>query len=315
MTEHACPKNVYDLNLNSLIQQCLKAEQDRNLSKNSIKELKRYLMEFGKYCTTKNICLLSDLTPDFLRQYTDQRCRDSGPNLKKAVVWSLRKLGKFLCLLQLVGEDPAKNLRHPKFNPRSELPDYLNETQLKKLLKYTADNKNPCEFAIICLLATTGLRPREVVGIKLDDVYLNKYYMKIQVKGGWIKKTAISVSMASVLAGYLATRKDDTEALFVNKKNRAVSVTWLQYLVKKTGKDAHLSIPLTSNCLRHTFATHAADKLGKIKTKALMGHQRLCTTEIYTHLSPRHFKGVSISHPMEQPKQSEQPEQIERIKP
>jgi len=59
---------------------------------------------------------------------------------------------------------------------------------LKKLLKYTTENKNPCEFAIISLLATTGLRPGEVIGIKLDDVYLNKYYMKIQVKGGWIKR-------------------------------------------------------------------------------------------------------------------------------
>jgi hypothetical protein len=53
MPEHACPKNVCDLNLNSLIQQCLKTGQDRNLSENSIKELKRYLMEFGKYCKQK----------------------------------------------------------------------------------------------------------------------------------------------------------------------------------------------------------------------------------------------------------------------
>lgn len=223
---------------------------------------------------------------------------DSGPNLKKAVVWSLRKFGKFLSLIQLVADDPAKNLRHPKFNPRSELPDYLSETELRTLLEYAANNRNERDFAIISLLATTGLRPKEVTSIKLNDTYLNKNYMNVRVKGGWIKKTAISISMVYVLSCYLATRQDDFNALFVNKKGNPISVAWLQHFVKNIGKDASLSTSLTSNCLRHTFATHAADKLGKIKTKALMGHQHLCTTEVYTHLSPRHFKGVTKCHPM-----------------
>ncbi len=122
---------------------------------------------------------------------------------------------------------------------------------MKKLLKYAAKHRNPCEFTIISLLATIGFRPREVAGIKLDNVYLvpyssnpvkktrnsgkanglraspalNRYYMKIQVKGGWIKKTAISVPMVSVLTDYLATRQDNADTLFVNKKNKAISVS------------------------------------------------------------------------------------------
>jgi len=299
MCEQLCPENPLKKNdIDCLIKHCLKVEQDRKLSVNSIKELKRYLMEFGKYCKVNGISSPAQLSPNFLKEYTEYRCTTASPNLKKAVVWSLRKFGKFLNLIQVVSDDPAKNLRHPKFHPRSRLPEYLSETELRKLLEYAANNKGERDFTIISLLASTGLRPKEITSVKLCDIHSNNHYIKVQVKGGWIKKTHISFSMAALLSNYLATRNDESGSLFVNTRGKPISVAWLQRFVKNLGKDANLSMPLTSNCLRHTFATHAADKHGKIITKTLMGHQRLSTTEIYTHLSPRHFKTVTVCHPM-----------------
>lgn len=101
----------------NLVQRCLKTEYDRNLSKNSLKELRRYLNEFTKFCPEHGINYAKQLTPVFLKDYTDLRCTDSRPNLKKAVVWSLRKFSKYLALIQVVKEDLVKNLRHPKFHP------------------------------------------------------------------------------------------------------------------------------------------------------------------------------------------------------
>ena len=69
--------------INSLIQLCLQTERDRGLSKNSIIELKRYLNEFSTYCESQNIYSVKDLTPLFLKDYIDQRCKSAGPNLKK----------------------------------------------------------------------------------------------------------------------------------------------------------------------------------------------------------------------------------------
>jgi len=103
--------------------------------------------------------------------------------------------------------------------------------------------------------------------------------------------------MAVILKNYLTTRNDQCDALFVNGKARPVSVSWLQRLVKTTGEQAGLPYSLTCNHLRHTFATYAADQHGKVITKALMGHQRLATTEVYTHLSPCHFKPLAKLHP------------------
>ena len=201
-------------NINPLVQLCLQTEQDRGLSKNSIVELKRYLNEFSTYCEYQNIYSVKEITPPFLKDYINQRCESAGPNLKKAVVWSLRKFGKHLALLQVVKEDPAKNLRHPKFHPRSELPEYLSASQLKNLLEYAANNLELCDFAIISLLATTGLRLNEIAGCKRNNVHLNRHCIHVHVKGGWIKETPVSSSMTAVLTDYMATRINGVKSAF-----------------------------------------------------------------------------------------------------
>ena len=85
----------------SLVQLCLKTEQDSGLAENSLKELKSYLVEFTYHCKSRNIHSVKELTPEFLKCYADQRCDGTGPNLKKAVAWSLRKFGKHIALLQV----------------------------------------------------------------------------------------------------------------------------------------------------------------------------------------------------------------------
>ncbi len=290
-------KNLPLPDIPTLVHSCLKAEKDRNLSDNSMKELRRYLNEFSAYCQSQGISSAEELTPSFLKAYADHRCMDDKPTLKKAVVWSLRKFGKYLALLQVVNKDPAQNLRHPKFHPRSELPEYLTKKELRRLLEYSALHLESRDFAILSLMASTGLRPNEVVHLKRSDARIRERLLNVPVKGGWIKKTPLSSSMAVILQDYLMTRNDECNSLFVNGKARSMSVSWLQRLVKTTGEQAGLPCSLTCNHLRHTFATYAADQHGKVITKALMGHQRLATTEVYTHLSPRHFKSIMKLHP------------------
>ena len=105
--------------------------------------------------------------------------------------------------MQIVTDDPAKNMRHPTFHPRSELPEYLSETELRMLLGYAACRLEKRDFAIISLMTTTGLRPHEIVNITRCDMHMATGYIDVHVKGGWVKKTAISAPMAAILTEYL----------------------------------------------------------------------------------------------------------------
>ena len=73
----------------TLVQCCLKVEQDQNLSDNSMKGLRRYLSKFSSYCQGKNIYFADELTPAFIKTYAYHRCMYDKPTLKKAVVWSI----------------------------------------------------------------------------------------------------------------------------------------------------------------------------------------------------------------------------------
>ncbi len=298
MQNHALPTTPDTrppVDIPTMIQRCLEYE-NRNLSVNSLKELQRYFKEFVSYCTDQGISQPGELTPEFLKIFLDHRCRDVGPTTKKAVVWSLRKLGRFMALLQVVKRDPAMDLRHPEIHPRSELPAYLCENDLRKLMEYVS-RQDYQEFTIISLMTVTGLRPSEIARLKRDDLNLVEHHFSVQVKGGWIKKSPLSKAMVTVLNTFLSIRVDGVDSLFINSRGNPVSVSWLQKMVKRMGNGAGLSVSLTCNHLRHTFATHAADRQGKVITKALMGHRFIATTEIYTHLSPRKFKAFKLSHP------------------
>jgi len=294
-TNEACPRK----DIPALIELCLKGERDRHLSARSLRELRRYLNEFADHCQVESVLSAEEITPDFLRAFVEKRCGNAGPSLKKAVVWALQRLGSTLHLLQVVKEDPARHLRYPKMHPRSEIPEYLSEQDLTRLLEDSAAHGTLTEFAILGLIAATGLRPNEVAHLTPSDISFDRQCLSARVKGGWIKKTALGCSIITILKAYLSTRTDASEALFITSRSTPVSVSFLQRTVKEAGKRAGLSVSLNCNILRHTFATHAADSFGSVITKALMGHQHLTTTTVYTHLSPRRFKSIMRLHPLQ----------------
>lgn len=288
---------VASLDIEALIGSCLRMELQRGLAERSVGELKRYLNEFAGYCATAGVNRATELNAEFILKYVQWRCREAGPTLWKAIVWSLRRFGAHLALLQILAENPARALRHPEIPPRARLPEYLSSSQLRGLLEEAARNRSAQEFVILALMAGTGMRPQEIALLERSDLFLKQYRIELRVKGGWKKNTPLSSWLAAVLGSYLGSRIDCFPAVFISRRQRPLTVSWVQRLVKQAGHEAELPMVLTCNHLRHTFATHAADRHGKVLTRALLGHQHLATTSVYTHLSPRHFRGLMNRHP------------------
>lgn len=276
---------------------CLEMELNRGLLPRSLEELDRYLNGFVSYSTDQAVDKPDDLTPDFLTKYVLWRCEGFGPSLVKGTVWSLRKLGNYMVLKQIVTVNPAAGLQHPKINPRSELPKYLKAPELRALLEHAAREGDPCNMVILSLMTTTGMRPNDIACLKRNDIDLEQQRIDHRTKGGWQKGTPLSLSMTSLLTAYLSSREDSYDVAFVNTRLKPVTVSWIQRMVRATGEQAGLDFRLTCNHLRHTFATHAADRHGKVVTKALLGHSTLTRTEVYMHLSARRFRAVARLHP------------------
>jgi integrase len=107
----------------------------------------------------------------------------------------------------------------------------------------------------------------------------------------------LSESLVAVLRQYLQSRSDSRPGLFLTARGRPAGAAHIRKVAARAGLRAELPFVLTCRMLRHTFATHAAERHGRTITQALLGHHRGEVTEVYTHLSAARFRPLMNRHP------------------
>jgi len=287
---------VSKLDLAPLIQACLESEKSRSLSRRSLDELRHYLTDLAEYCRQSNLQSLSDIAPAFLKDFVQ---RYSSACLVKAAVWTVRKFGAYLALLQYLPQNPAKDLQHPRISRRAKLPEYLKPGELRSLLETAVERRSLAEVTVLSLLATAGLRPHEVAQLRRKDINTVQQVILLRVKGGWLKRTPISAIMAQTLEDYLEHHPETGETIFSNAWGKPVDKRWVLRLVRAAGKEAGIERTITPRMLRHTFATYLADRHGKQVTKAALGHSANHSTDVYMHLIPGKYRKYANTHPFQ----------------
>jgi integrase/recombinase XerC len=89
-------------------------------------------------------------------------------------------------------------------------------------------------------------------------------------------------------------------AIFLNRLGKPFSVRGVQRLLEDAAKAAGLTKNITPHTLRHTFATHLLDGGADLRVvQELLGHASVSTTQIYTHVTQSHARGVYMrTHPL-----------------
>jgi len=280
----------------SLIDRFLESERDRGLEERSVRDLAMQLRFFAGHIKGTGLHP-SECTSDSLRTWCVERVGAKSYATAKAVVWSVKRLFGWLTLVGECPKDPSAPLRYPRFRPRQSLPVYLKTDELRAVLTGAFREESFSDFALLSLLASTGLRSGDMACLTRFSVHVDEQLISGRVKGGWTKHTVLSDSMTAVLTQHLAQRSDSAEALFLTLRGCPVRPATIRKVVKRAGERAGLDFTLTPQILRHTFGTHAADRHGRTVTQALMGHRRGATTELYTHLSPSYFRPLMNRHP------------------
>ncbi len=100
------------------------------------------------------------------------------------------------------------------------------------------------------------------------------------------------------IAQYLENRPGSSPYLFPDRKQGHLSKRQAEYIVTKLAQEAGIRKRVTPHTLRHTFATHLLEAGIDIRTiQALLGHESLETTQIYTHISNEKLLQVVKEHP------------------
>lgn len=208
---------------------------------------------------------------------------------------ALRNFFRFLKKKNLAVIDP-EIIELPKISERDI--EVLSETDLKKLLSAPKGNslKALRDRAILETLFSTGLRVSELCALD-RDLDLEKGEIKVRGKGSRVRLVFLSQRAKEALREYLARRKDQKKALFVNlsrnKKFARLTPRAVELLIKKYAQEAGIVTKVTPHTLRHQFATDLLKAGADLRAiQMLLGHKNLQTTQIYTHLTDKMLKKI-----------------------
>jgi integrase/recombinase XerD len=93
----------------------------------------------------------------------------------------------------------------------------------------------------------------------------------------------VVIGLVHFIQEYLEVRPNIGEALFISQKGGRLTSNAIWKVVKKYGNKVGID-DLTPHSLRHTFGTMLIrkHKVDLVTTAALMGHENIATTAIYT---------------------------------
>jgi len=221
---------------------------------------------------------------------------------------SLRGLYGWLQQKGAIAKDPAKLLKGPRAAKR--VPRFLTAAEVDQLLGQPFDDApvGRRDHAILETLYSTGCRVSEVAGMALADLDLAEGIVRVLGKGQKQRIALLGKPACDAIAAWLPYRRElvraakqtDPGSLWVNRYGRPLSARWVFATVVDRAKAAGLQTSLTPHGLRHSFATHLLDRGADLRTvQELLGHARLVTTEIYTHVSIGRLRDVyDKAHPL-----------------
>ncbi|NVN96523.1 MAG: tyrosine-type recombinase/integrase [Bacteroidetes bacterium] len=175
------------------------------------------------------------------------------------------------------------------------LPNCISKLQIKEMIDKTANLKHKI---ILCLLYSAGLRLFELLNLRIKDIDLvNKKIHILHVKDKTERIVMLSYSLTEILPKYYEKYKP-VSFVVEGQGGKAYSGKSVQEVVKQAASRSGLIIPVTPQCLRHSFASHLIENGTDIHyVQELLGHQSIKTTENYTHTSD--FSKTNIQSPLD----------------
>ncbi len=202
--------------------------------------------------------------------------------------------------------EPPEPLINPR--PRRTLPTVLSISELRRLLL------QPCvdtplglrDRTMLELMASTGLRVSEMLGLRIEDLNLSDRLLRVEGKRGRERLLPLTEQTTRWLQRYLSearpklvNRKHPTSHLFLNDRGTPLSRVAFWEKVKTYALSAGITKPISPHTLRHSFAVHLLRGGADLRAvQELLGHSDIATTQIYTQVNIEHLREVyNKAHP------------------
>ncbi|ADU30767.1 tyrosine recombinase XerC [Evansella cellulosilytica] len=280
---------------------------EKQASNHTTLNYKNDILDFYAFTKSLKISTFVDVSYNDIRDYlTVLHQKAYSRNSIARKISALRSFYSFLMREEIVKENPFQSVTTPKGGKR--LPTFFFEEELAKLFDST-DTSKPLgkrNNAILELLYATGIRVSECVSLNLMDYDNDIGTLFVRGKGKKERYVPVGSFAMEALNDYLnngrphlRSNQTNKDALFVNYRGGRLSDRSIRTILNNIVRDASTASRISPHVLRHTFATHMLNEGADLRTvQELLGHSRLSSTQVYTHVTKDRLRDVYRSaHP------------------
>ncbi|GMR04271.1 MAG: site-specific tyrosine recombinase XerD [Thermodesulfobacteriota bacterium] len=279
---------------------------ERGLSLNTRDSYSRDLKGFLRFTAAGKISL-AEVRPEDVSNFL-KYLRESGRSVRSytRTLIAIRGFYKYLLKKGAIKESPCAQVGLPRFAP--SLPEFLTLREVSSLLS-APDTSTPTglrDRAMLETLYATGLRVSELVGLKMNDINLQRGFLSAFGKGSKERLVPFGEEAMVWLRQYMEGARQvflkggTSKYLFLTKRKRPMTRQNYWVIIKKLALIADIDVgKVKPHILRHSFATHLLDRGADLRhVQAMLGHSDISATQIYTHVTTERLKRLhKKSHP------------------
>jgi len=215
-------------------------------------------------------------------------------DLKKNKKRSISSMKQTVAALKFIFVDvlnkPIPSSLEIRFRIEEKIPVVLSELEVTRILNSVVNLKHK---AILMTFYSSGIRLNELLSLQVQDIDFDRNLIVVKMgKGNKDRQSVLSQSLKGVLLQYFK-KYQSSKYVFEGQKGGRYSASSVQSIMKKAVKNSEIKKHATVHTLRHSFATHLLENGTDIRfIQELLGHKRLETTQIYTHISKVSFDRI-----------------------
>ncbi|MDO4993655.1 MAG: tyrosine recombinase [Bacteroidales bacterium] len=276
---------------------------EKGFSDNTCNAYERDVQKFLNFAEDEGVDWLSPPLEAF-HQFSAQ-IRDLGIHATSLarILAGVHSFYLFLVMTDEIEADPMELLEFPK-KPQ-HLPDVLTVDEVDRIeaaidLSKPEGHRNK---AIIEVLFSCGLRVSELCSMKLQDLYLDEGFIRVEGKGSKQRLVPISDSAVKELKLWFIDRNaleikhGYEDYVFISRFRKNMSRITVFHIIKELVELAGIQKTVSPHTLRHSFATSLLEGGANLRAiQAMLGHESIGTTQIYLHTDTRRLREEILEH-------------------
>ena len=267
----------------------------RNMSGNTLDAYQRDLQKLLDYLAHEDKDIREVTLEDL--EYFSAELHDIGihPRSQCRILSGVRSFFRYLQLDGYREDDPTELLESPQIG--EHLPEVLSPEEIDQLeasidLTKWEGHRNR---AIIEVLFSCGLRVSELVNLKLSNLYLDEEFVRVLGKGS--KERLVPISQKAIRElGYwfddrnhMKIKPGEEDYVFLNRYGSHLTRVMILIMIKRQAETAGIKKTISPHTLRQGGADLRV-------IQALLGHESIGTTEIYTHIDTSTLRREILEH-------------------